>query len=168
MVTTLRTLEQQKAETLDLLRSWPAARLDYRPAPDAWSAAEVVDHIAKVESGIIGAARRGLEKPHRLGVRDRLGFIMIERVFKTPRRVKVPATAPQVLPEPDVSLLTAQARWDATRQELAQLVAEITPGQLRGGVFLHPVSGWMSVPQILRFFSVHVEHHRFQLTRLAE
>ncbi len=164
----LSELEKQKAETLDLLQGWAPARLKYRPMAGAWTAAEVIDHIAKVERGIIGAAQQGLLKPHGVGVRDRLGFLFLERVFRTPRRVKVPESAPQVLPEPDVSLSTAGPRWDESRQELAKLLAQTTQKQMRDGVFQHPVSGWMSVPQILRFFSAHVEHHRFQLARLAE
>lgn len=167
-MTTLSELEQQKAETLDLLHGWAPARLAYRPALGAWTAAEVIDHIAKVERGIVAAAQRGLLKPHRIGLRDRLGFLFIERIFLSPRRVKVPASAPQILPEPDVNLLTARLRWDESRNQLAQLLAQTAPEQMREGVFQHPVSGWMSVPQILRFFSVHVEHHRFQLARLAE
>jgi len=159
-------IERQKAETLALIESWPPARLAYRPDAGAWSANEVLDHLVKVEGEILAAAREGLQNPHRLGVRDRLGFLFIDRVFRSPRRVKVPASASQVLPDPNATLVDIRERWDNTREDLTVFLSQLTPAQLQGGVFRHPVSGWMSVPQILRFFSAHIQHHGFQLTRL--
>ena len=165
---TFGMLEQQKAELLESLRRWPAARTAYRPAADAWSAAEVLDHIVKVETEILAAVRRGLLQPHRIGVRDRVGFWMLDRIFRSDRRVKVPASARKVLPDPNASLAAVAERWDATRRDLARLLEQVPPGEQRAGVFRHPVSGWMTLPQVLRFFWVHVEHHGFQLRRLAE
>ena len=85
--TMLAIIERQKAETLDLIESWPPARLAYRPAAGAWSANEVLDHLVKVEGEILAAARERLQNPHRLGVRDRLGFLFIDRVFRSPAAV---------------------------------------------------------------------------------
>ena len=165
-MTTFAKLEQQKAETLELIDAWPPARLAYRPAPADWSATEVLDHIVRVESEITHAMRHGIQNPHRLGVRDQLRSWMIYWLFRTNRRVRVPRSASQVLPRPDASVLDIRQRWDATRDALRGLLTDITPDQRRGGVFRHPVSGWMSVSQVLRFFSVHIHHHRFQLARL--
>src|SRR6187549_2684470 len=104
-------IERQKAETLALIESWPPARLVYRPAAGAWPANEVLDHLVKVEREILAAARERLQNPHRLGVRDRLGFLLIDRVFRSPRRVKVPASATQVLPDPNATLVAIRERW---------------------------------------------------------
>ena len=72
-----------------------------------------------------------------------------------------------VLPDRDVELAAALRRWDDTRRELARLLDDAGPDHLRGGVFRHPVSGWISVEQVVRFFAVHMHHHGFQLARLA-
>jgi hypothetical protein len=61
------------------------------------------------------------------------------------------------------------AEWDATRRDLARFldrVPALRPDQQRGGVFRHPVAGWMGVPEVLRFFWAHAYHHAFQLARL--
>ncbi len=165
-VTTISELEQQKTQMLDTLRDWSPARLAYRPAANAWSAVEMLDHIVKVENAITDAARRGLQNPHRIGPRDRLGFLFLDRVFRSNRRVKVPASASLVLPDKDLDLQSVTHRWDASRKELAEFVSGVLPEQMQAGVFRHPVSGWMTVPQILQFFSVHIQHHRFQVDRL--
>ena len=163
----LKQLEEQKAEILSLLDGWSPARLAYRPAPDAWSAVEVLDHLVRAEIGITAAARRGLQQPHAIGLRDRLGFFFLDRIFRSQRRVKVPSSASAVLPDPTVTLPSVIQRWDDTRHELAELLARVTPDQMQAGVFRHPVSGWMNLPNVLSFFSVHLTHHRFQLQRLS-
>jgi len=163
---TFAELETQKFELLSLLRSWPEATLVYRPAPDAWSATEVLDHIVRVEDRITAAARIGLKSPHSMGLRDRMGFLFIERVFRSQRRVAVPGSASEVLPDPTANLETIVQHWDKARTELAGFLKDLSAEQLRLGIFRHPVSGWMTAPQILRFFSVHMHHHRFQLDRL--
>jgi hypothetical protein len=74
----LSTLEQQKAEILASLAAWPASQLTYRPTPTAWSAVEVLDHVVRVEREILAAALRGVVAPRRLGVRDRVGFVLLD------------------------------------------------------------------------------------------
>lgn len=81
--------------------------------------------------------------------------------------MKVPSSAAEVLPDPNVNLAAVLQRWDVARKDLAQLLTQTTPDQFGAGVFRHPVSGWMSSLQILSFFSVHIQHHGFQLIRLS-
>jgi hypothetical protein len=59
MATTLALLEQQKADLLARVAGWPSARLAYRLTPLAWSVVEVVDHLGRVEAGILAAAKAG-------------------------------------------------------------------------------------------------------------
>ena len=148
------------------LAGWSEVRLAYRPANNAWSAIEMLDHIVKVESEITAATRKGLQKPHQLSARDRLGFLFLDRIFRSKLRVKVPGSARNVLPDLSPNVGVVVQRWDLGRRELAQLVANVDPDQLDAGVFRHPVSGWMSLPQVLRFFSAHIQHHGFQLARI--
>ena len=162
----LSTLEQQKDEVLADVSAWSAARLAYRPAPTAWSAAEVLDHLVRVEREILAAAEHGLVAPHRRGVRDRVGVALLDWLFRSDRRVRVPTSVPEVLPAQDADLVTVRREWDAARRDLGRFLAALTPGQRGAGVFRHPVAGWMSVPQVLQFFWVHTHHHGFQLARL--
>ena len=166
-MTNLAQLERQKAELLSTIEGWSEARLAYRPEPGGWSTAEMLDHIVKVESGILTAARSGLQKPHRIGIRDRLGFLFVERVFKSDRRVKVPASAAQVLPNKEPDLPGLLDRWRRTREELTLFVEQLSSNERKAGIFRHPVCGWMDIQRILDFFSVHILHHGFQLARLS-
>ncbi|MEP7066202.1 MAG: DinB family protein [Gemmatimonadota bacterium] len=165
---TFASIEGQKTEILGLIERWPASRLAYRQSEDAWCALHVIDHLVKVESGVIAEARRGLLSPQRITVRDRLGFFFLDRAFRSRMKVKVPPSATRVLPDLTCSLEVLRERWRDSRTELAQLLARGKPAELELGVFRHPVSGLMNIPQILRFFSAHIHHHGYQIARIAE
>jgi len=45
----LETMEQQLGDTLDLLRTIPPEKADYRYAPDKWSIKEVIGHVSDTE-----------------------------------------------------------------------------------------------------------------------
>ena len=167
MRATVTGLERQKVEILGRVKDWSTDGLAYRPAPEEWSATEVIDHLAKVEQGILAAVRRGMLTPQSVGATDRLRSFLIYLLFRTRARVRVPRAAAEVLPDRRAELAAVVTRWDATRAELLALVNEVDAGALNAGVFRHPVSGWMTLPQVLRFFSVHMHHHEFQLQRIA-
>ena len=167
MRATFTGLERQKAEILGRVKDWSADRLAYRAAAKEWSAVEVIDHLAKVEQGILAAVRRGVQTPQSVGVADRLRSFLIYLLFRTRAKVRVPRAAAEVLPDPRVELGGVVKQWEATRIDLLALLTEMDGGALHAGVFRHPVSGWMTVPQVLRFLSVHMHHHVFQLDRIA-
>ncbi len=160
-------LEVQKAALLSGVDGWSPQRLAHRPAGGCWSASQVFDHLVTTEERILDAAQRGFRQPHRIGVSDRVRTIFLRKVFESDRRVKVPASATQVLPAPSPSMEDVCARWQAVRHELAVFHGQFSPAQLRRGIFKHPVGGWMALPDVVEFFYVHMLHHRFQLDRLS-
>ncbi len=164
----LARIEVQKKELLRFVEHWSPAQVSGRPPLGGWSAAEVLDHLVRTEEEILKAAKRGLSSPHRIGIRDRLGCLFIQRIFQTDRKVKVPAAATQVLPGPDEDLASIVQRWDLCRLDLTAFENSLAPEQINLGIFRHPVAGWMGLPQIVDFFSVHMTHHAFQLARLRD
>ena len=162
----LTQLETQKTEMLKQVEGWSDARLMFRPAPDTWSATEVLDHVVKVESGIFNTVRKSIDKQHPRSIRDRIGFVFLDQVMRSKMKVKTPAAASATLPSADLNLIEIAQRWDRTRVDLAQFLSGIAPEKMSGGVFRHPVSGWMSVPQVLSFFSAHLKHHGYQLENI--
>jgi hypothetical protein len=158
-------LENQKTDLLSQLESWPTDKLSYRPGPN-WSVLEVLDHIVRTEIAILSAARIGLERPHHIGVGDRLRTRLIQKIFSSDRKVKVPASAGLVLPGSDLHLSEIADRWNDCRADLNSFVTQGDPGLLRKGIFRHPVGGWMGMQEILEFFSVHLVHHQYQLERI--
>jgi hypothetical protein len=160
-----RRLVEQKAALLAEVGEWPAQLRARRPADGGWSALQVLDHLVRTEAEICGVVAKRLGDPARIGLRDKVGFAFVERVFRSRRRVKVPEPVKEIiLPREELELLEIAARWDAARVELARVACEAEG--CHGGVFRHPVGGWMTFEQVLRFFSVHMVHHGYQLERI--
>lgn len=161
----IQRLEQQKSAMLAEVGDWPAELQMRRPPDGGWNALQVLDHIVRTEAGICGVAAKRLGQPARIRLRDRVGVAFVDLMFRSRRRVKVPASVAKVItPGESLELGEIAERWERCRVELAQLVRE--GEDCRGGVFKHPVGGWMSFEQVLRFFSVHMVHHEFQLERI--
>lgn len=163
----LAGLELQKSGILAEVRGWPEQLRAARPMDGGWSALQVLDHLVRTESGICEVMAQGANEPRRIGVRDRVGFALVERVFRSRRRVRVPRSVEDIVwPGEELDFREVERRWDSVRSELAGVVEPRTG--CSGGVFRHPVSGWMTLEQVLRFFSVHMVHHEFQLERIRE
>ena len=161
-------LQRQKQAVLSGLSAWSIERLQFRPAPANWSTLDVLDHLVKVEEGWIDAVRANLPDGHPVRFRDRLGAWAVYCVMWSPLRVKVPDSAAQTLPNETGNLSLMTGKWQVTRDEMAQLLAGLSLKQLRSGLFQHPVSGWMTMPQAIQFLSAHLRHHGYQVSRLEQ
>lgn len=164
----LAQLEAQTGQLIGKVEGWSATRLEYHPAPGTWSATEAFDHLVKTEEAILEQARNSMAEPHRIGFRDRLGNLFLTKILRSDRTVKVPRSVPQVLPDKRQDLQAILERWRKTRQELQKFCAQLKPEQARLGIFKHSVAGWMTMDQVIAFFSVHMTHHEFQLARLSK
>lgn len=163
----LARLEAQKRAILAEVRDWPEELRTARPKNGEWIALEVLDHLVRTEAGICGVVMEMLAEPQPIGVKDRIGVAFVEQLFRSRRRVKVPKSVEDIiLPGDGLELEEIAQRWDRARMELARVADCVEKARCRGGVFRHPVGGWMSFEQVLRFFSVHVVHHEYQLERI--
>jgi len=159
-------LEQQKHELLDELRRWTPPRLAFQPAAGEWSVLQMLDHIIRTEREILLAVYSNEHRPHRFGIADRLRNRLLNAVFRSDRKVKVPSSASVVLPGDDIQLSTLSAEWAQVRTTLGQNVDRLVECYSGKALFRHPVGGWMDMPAVLDFLSVHILHHGFQLQRL--
>lgn len=164
----LARLEEQKAKVAGDLQGWCEAALQLRPEPGSWSALDVVDHLSRVESGVLGAMRSGIGSARRVTWKESAGAIAVRLVMYSPMRVAVPKGAEVALPDPVPDLAGNLERWDGVRRELTALCDSVSLEQNQCGVFRHPVSGWLTVPQTLGFLSSHLRHHEYQLRRLRQ
>lgn len=165
-MTTLATLEKQKHDLLHDLSTWSAVRLAYRASDDQWSALQMLDHIMRTEREILRVVYQNEGKIRRVGITDRLRTRFLKSIFETDRRVKVPSSASLVLPAGDSSLSALSEEWDDIRATLAGNIDRLLATHSRKAIFRHPVGGWMDMPSVLDFLSVHLHHHAFQLERI--
>ena len=147
---------------------WPQAARDFRATPESWSALDLIDHLEKVESEMLAKVRAKMGSEARLGVLDRVRTAFLMRVFRSSRRVKIPASVQSVRPSGDRTLEAIAKAWREAGEQLAALVATDAAQASRGGVLRHPVGGWMSLESTVAFLEVHIPHHQHQLERIRQ
>jgi uncharacterized damage-inducible protein DinB len=158
-------IEAERHALMAKLADWPADCLRYRPAPAAWSAPEVLDHLVRAEAGTIADVAAGLKAPHPLGDEQRPGIAALREALRCDARYQVPADATMIHPDTQSNVDEVTSRWEQARQRLRSLLENLTPQDTRVGVFHHPFAGWMTVHEVVEHFSDHLYHHQFQLAR---
>ena len=160
------SIEGDRTRVLAQLGEWPEGCIAFRPAPGAWSAPEVLDHIVRSETGITAAMRRGIRNPHPLEGEDRSGLDALYGALRSDRFFQVPKGADSSYPDPRTTLPEVASRWQQSRIDLRSFLETLTAADLGYGLFRHPSAGWMTFRDVLEHFSTHLFHHEFQLARL--
>ncbi len=161
-------LERQRAHTLSVLSDWPLERLRFRPAENAWSALEVLDHLVRTERAMCDAAEKNLPWQKEVPLFDRAKLLALLCMFRFPVKVKVPTAVATILPGNLLSLSEITEHWERERQRWQKLLRSPVCTRTEVAAVQHPVTGWIDVRGALFFLSVHLKHHAFQFKRLAE
>ncbi|HEU4525339.1 MAG TPA: DinB family protein, partial [Gemmatimonadales bacterium] len=92
----LTRIESRRREIIREADGLTAEQLTFRPAPNAWSALDVLEHLVKVEEAI--ASRVRPREPRRWSetARAKTSLVLVRALTLVGRRVKVPVQA--VLP----------------------------------------------------------------------
>jgi hypothetical protein len=171
MITTLRShlhkLERAKQRFLAELGAMDDDMLRRHPAPGAWSALDLVEHLILTEVSILDAMRRNVCAQQKVGFRDKLGMQLVNTGMLLPGRVKVPAGAAMVVPKGRRAGLSELAeQWSAVRVAMTAFLEGVESQHRSQGVFRHPIGGWTTIEGTLSFLQVHLFHHRYQLRRI--
>ncbi len=160
-------LDESKERTIALLERWPAHAREQQPDAQSWSAAQVVEHIARVEGGILEAVRKNSHAPHPIAMNDRIGSLIVRSVLRSRMRVKAPENAANIMPSTTADFHSALEMWTTARTGWHAYLGEAPEAVLTRGVFSHPRGGWFTLPQTVLFLRLHHEHHLPQLRRIA-
>ncbi len=166
MTALLDVLARERAAVLALLDAMTPAQRAFRPAPDAWSPADVADHLAKAESGQIEIVRRQVAAPRPLGRPSAGRRWLVERLMRSGLRVRMPAAvAPRIAPT-GVAFDVSRSALAAAAEGWHALAATYPPAMAEAGVFTHPVAGPLTLRGTVCFAAAHLDHHRRQLERI--
>ena len=158
-------LEAQRSALLRMLENEAPQRLEQAPQAGAWSAAQVVLHLAMAEENMVnyidkklsvgGHGVPGASAPFRLALLNLALALPIK--FKAP---KVVATIPEV------SFEEARIRWQNVRERMVETFATIPEPFIGHGLIKHPSAGKFDLVQGLGFVHWHVKHHQPQFRRI--
>jgi uncharacterized protein YcbX len=112
-------LEQQKRTVLSKAEQLTIKQQQFRTAATECSTLTVLDHLVKVEAGFLQSIRERLPEAVPVRFSDRMGALLVNAVMLSPLKVKVPASAPMVLPEANPDLALIGPAWTRVREEMA-------------------------------------------------
>src|SRR5918999_1361069 len=95
-------IERRRRELMAEADGLTAEQLTFRPAPNCWSALEVLEHLVKVEEGIASRARPREPRRPLEAVKAKASLLAVCVLFGVRGRMKVPVQA--VLPLGGVTL----------------------------------------------------------------
>ena len=139
------------------------AQLHYKPAPDRWSIAECVEHVAVVETGMFAGILKGLNYPANPEKRSEIRVSDVD-VIKSVRSRKVTLSAPDpVVPTGRFDSVSAALDAFGQQRDTAIAWAKTRPDELRTHYFRHIAFGWIDSYQALLVLAAHPERHRKQI-----
>ncbi|HXZ13831.1 MAG TPA: DinB family protein [Candidatus Sulfotelmatobacter sp.] len=159
--TLLKSLAESRERLLRAVEGLSREQLHYRPAPDRWTVAEIVEHVAFVEGRILGMIQKTLsagptpEKRSALEGRESVFFENVEA--RTPR-LQAPDAVKPCGRWPDDQLLK---EFEAARQRTREFAGS-NEADLRTHFFPHPFFGDLDLYQWLLLIAAHCDRHRAQ------
>jgi len=162
-------VEEKRRELVASVEGVPRADLSRRSADDAWSVAEILDHLRMVESGVARLITKRVQQ-----ARD-AGTAKEERSADSVLRCLEPysltlesqkLTAPDaVRPNPNADPGDALEGLAVTRQALREAASSADGVALGEIKHTHPIVGELDLYQWLIFLGQHEVRHRKQIER---
>ncbi len=146
--------------------------LQAKPAPDAWSRQQVVEHMMLAYAGTARELERRMAKgsptSRKRSLKDRAAQFMVVACGVFPPGRKAPD---MVNPElSDLPPLEGTALAVEYRRKVAEVEAAVAQAASQWGnkvaIATHPVLGPLSAPQWIKFHAVHTLHHAKQMDRI--
>lgn len=141
----------------------------FKPTPDQWSVAEILEHLTKVDRALVTRIDKKLVEleqagPGNVQARSFFPFSMdhISEQAKD-RKFKSPEPA---LPLAGLTIDESLTKLQSSRADLIAMQPRIESRDLSKTTFPHFVFGELNVYQWLAFFGLHENRHRKQIDRL--
>lgn len=162
----LRLLDDERAALLAGIAQVPVALREQRPMADAWSVAEVVEHLAHVERGIAKLiALRGREQPPPgQAAATPLDAPRIARLRNRTERIEAPE---RIRPSGTVGAAEALRALEEARTKLREAVIAADSASLDACTHAHAVLGVLTLRDWVRFVAHHEARHAAQVTDIA-
>lgn len=164
-------LDKTRTELRDAVESVPAHARNQKPAPDQWSVAQVLDHLAIVHGLVATSVGKWIDeaKSEGLGPETSYGSLLntipSERILDRSRKVQAPE---RIAPRDDIDVETA---WNDLEQAQEKLRSAFLSGDglaLENVVQPHPILGPVNMYQWTLFNGSHEARHALQIREIGQ
>lgn len=166
-------MDRTRDALMDYAMKMNASFAQIRPHQDAWSAADILAHLALVESFVAGMVAEALARARSDGVTGpsaSAGSVLgsLDK-WRVPEPVTKIVASPRVTPREPKSVENSLASLAESRDRLKRALAEASDIDLSAIKRPHPVLHDLDMYQWALFVAQHEERHRLQMERtLAE
>ena len=162
-------LDRERDAFLAQVARVPAARLGERPSPDAWSVAEVVEHVARIDRGVGKiVALRSAEPLTATAEELAAARLTPERIaFLRDRTQRVEAPE-RVRPKGTLTPDDALAQLASAREEMKHAYRTADPALLDGAIWPHPIIGPVTLRGWFELTAHHDARHAGQIAEIAD
>jgi hypothetical protein len=165
----LALLDEEHDAFLKQLQRVPQAKRDLRLKVESWSAAEIVEHLARLERGVGRLILSKSTEPLTASLDDLRRARLSDNTIATVRNRATPIEAPErVRPTGIVSSQDALAQLTEARTALKQAYTFADPSILDGAVHDHPLLGPLTIRDWVRLTAHHQARHTNQMAELAD
>lgn len=167
----MNKLEADLEALLTELESYPPSVLTARPAPEAWSVLEIMQHLMVSETRSLEYIEKKSGYPEALknaGLMTSLRAAVLKMFLWMPFKYKAPGIVNEDHFRENVSLKELSGEWRAIRGELTHFLENMNANWYEKELYRHAVAGRMTIRGMLTFFSEHFTRHRKQIKRTLE
>lgn len=163
-------------EAIDETRARVSARVEglsheqekFRPSPDAWSIAEIVEHLSIIEGQLSRLFAMMVKKAGSAvapeAQAEGQSFRPVDLSKFVERSLKEKYNAPEtVRPSGEVAVADSLDRMRRSRAALHELRPKLESMDLSGATYPHPAFGPLDLYQWLAFVGVHEDRHLRQI-----
>ena len=164
----LELLDAERAALLASVSRIPASLRARRPAPERWSVAEVLEHLARVERGVakLLTLRGQEETPAAVALGEaQLDATRIARLRNRSERIEAPS---RIQPEGAFGPAEALQALADSRTALRAAIQAAHAAAFDGVTHSHPVLGVLTLRGWACFVAHHEARHAAQVDEIAE
>ncbi len=162
-------IEEERNAFLNKLSKFSNEQLNKKPSQSAWSALDVVEHLIKSEYYSLKYIEKKMSfNPsfEKAGLKTNFRYLMIKISMWSPFSITAPVAVSQFSSSGNFEKLKLE--WNKEREKLALFLEKCTSDLFDKEVYKHPAVGKITVPQMLKFFSLHFHRHKKQAIRTLE
>ncbi|QCK15545.1 DinB family protein [Mangrovivirga cuniculi] len=140
--------------------------LFFQPNEDKWSAAQVINHLTKVDKNTYDFITQFdfNRKKEKMGLRNKLNSLMLNYFLKSSLKAKVPVES--IYPEEKPDIESMISFYDDFTSKFEKFIEQFPEDKLDFFIFKHPLAGKLNILQTVEFLTNHSRHHSIQINKL--
>jgi uncharacterized damage-inducible protein DinB len=168
LIKLLDEIDEELKSIFLFLAQFSNEELNKKPAPDAWSINEIIQHLMLSEEQSLNYVKKKVQLHQgaipKANPTSRLRALVLSTSMKQPIKL----TAPEAATRDIVAFSNfndLKERWLAFRAHLRAYLTSIDAAFLSADMYKHPVVGKMDVWGMLNFFLTHLNRHEKQMKK---